>query len=61
MHTRAVARTSLGTKLIRRFATLGVSEADEDETRTQKVALTLAATLVTVLAVAWVGTYWALG
>lgn len=56
-----MARTSLGTKLIRRFATLGVSEADEDETRTQKVALTLAATLVTVLAVAWVGTYWALG
>jgi class 3 adenylate cyclase len=47
--------------LIRRLALIGVAETDADETRAQKAALTLAATLVTVLAVIWVGTYWALG
>ena len=51
----------LPTHLIHRLALLGVSDTDEDETRAQKVALTLAAVLVTMLAVVWVGTYWVLG
>jgi class 3 adenylate cyclase len=45
----------------RRFALIGVAEIDPDETRAQKVTLTLAATCVTGLAVIWVGTYLALG
>jgi len=53
-------RSSL-TRLIRRLSVLGVAEIDADETRAQKAALTLAAALVTVLAVIWVGTYWVLG
>jgi adenylate cyclase len=46
--------------IVRRLAFLGVAESDSDETRAQKAALTLAATLITVLAVIWVGTYWVL-
>ncbi|MDO8484520.1 MAG: adenylate/guanylate cyclase domain-containing protein [Candidatus Limnocylindrales bacterium] len=38
-----------------------MAETDVDATRAQKAALTLAAVLVTILAVVWVGTYWALG
>lgn len=53
-------RSSL-TRLIRRLSVLGDAEIDADETRAQKAALTLAAALVTVLAVIWVGTYWVLG
>jgi adenylate cyclase len=56
-----VAISFLITGLIRRVALLGVSDADEDETRAQKVALTLAALLITLLTPAWIGTYWALG
>ena len=48
-------------RLVRRLAFLGVAETDTDAVRAQKVALTLAAALVTVLAVIWVGTYWILG
>ena len=47
--------------LVRRLAVLGVSDTDEDDARAQKIVLTLAAVLVTVLAVVWVGTYTALG
>jgi len=46
--------------VIRWLAFLGVADSDADETRAQKVALTLAAGIVTILAVVWVGTYWAL-
>ena len=47
--------------LVRRLAFIGVDETDTDETRAQKAALTLAAAMVTVLAIIWVGTYWVLG
>jgi len=46
---------------LRALAFAGVAEGDPDSLRAQKVALTLAASLVTALAVVWVGTYWALG
>jgi adenylate cyclase len=46
---------------VRELALVGVSPADTDDTRAQKVALTLAAVTVTALAVIWVGTYWVLG
>ncbi len=48
-------------RLVRWLAFLGVSDADSDETRGQKVALTLAASTVIALAVIWVVTYAALG
>ena len=44
-----------------RVATIGVTQTDDDETRAQKATLTIAAILITVLAVIWVGTYLALG
>jgi class 3 adenylate cyclase len=47
-------------RLIRRLAFLGVAETDADETRAQKALLTLAAALITVLAIVWVVTYWLL-
>jgi class 3 adenylate cyclase len=53
-------RSSL-VQLVRRLAFLGVAESDTEETRAQKAALTLAAALITVLSIIWVGTYWALG
>src|SRR5688572_24944614 len=43
------------------LAFIGVSDADNDEIRGQKAALTLAASLITGLAVIWVGAYLALG
>ena len=43
------------------LATIGVSATDDDSTRSQKVTLTLSSMIITALAVAWVGTYWALG
>ena len=46
---------------MQRLAFIGVAAGDSDGTRAQKAALTLAAVLVTVLAVIWVATYWALG
>jgi adenylate cyclase len=51
---------SLATSLAR-FAALGVAPDDSDQLRTRKVALTTAASLITALAVVWVGTYLALG
>ena len=45
----------------RSLATIGVSAADDDSTRSQKVTLTLTSMIVTGLSVVWVGTYWALG
>jgi class 3 adenylate cyclase len=48
-------------RLVRRLASVGVSESDDEGTRAQKVTLTLAAVCITVLAVVWVGTYAALG
>jgi class 3 adenylate cyclase len=48
-------------RLVRWLALLGVSDTDSDETRGQKVALTLATSTVIGLAVIWVGTYAALG
>jgi adenylate cyclase len=46
---------------LRALAFLGIAEADPETLRAQKATLTLAAACVTVLAVIWVGTYWALG
>lgn len=48
-------------RLLERLALIGVLPGDSDEVRLQKVTLTLAAVIVTVLAVIWVGTYLALG
>ena len=48
-------------RLVRGLALVGVAASDPDETRAQKAALTLAASLITVLAIVWVGTYWFLG
>jgi adenylate cyclase len=48
-------------RFVQWLALIGVTDHDSDETRAQKVALTLAASLITALAVIWVGTYWALG
>ena len=53
--------TDRGRHLIERLAFLGVGPADSDEVRTQKVTLTLAAWVVTLLSFVWVGTYLALG
>jgi class 3 adenylate cyclase len=47
--------------LVQRLALLGVAPNDPDEIRLQKVTLTVPAITVTVLSVAWVGTYLALG
>jgi class 3 adenylate cyclase len=46
---------------LRWLAFIGVVDGDPDAIRAQKVALTLAASLVTVLSILWVGTYLALG
>jgi adenylate cyclase len=43
------------------LAFVGVSDTDDDAIRAQKAALTLAASLITALAVVWVGTYLVLG
>jgi adenylate cyclase len=48
-------------RVVRRLAFVGVATKDPDETRAQKAALTLAAALVTILAIIWVATYWVLG
>jgi class 3 adenylate cyclase len=53
--------TDRGRRPIERLAFLGVGPADSDEVRTQKVTLTLAAWVVTLLSFVWVGTYLALG
>jgi class 3 adenylate cyclase len=47
--------------LVHRFAFIGVSEQDPDETQAQKSTLTLAAGFIAVLAVIWVVTYLAMG
>lgn len=46
---------------MRRLALLGVDGRDTEETLAQKATLTLAAALIVLLAIIWVGTYWALG
>jgi adenylate cyclase len=48
-------------RALERFARIGVVATDSEEVRLQKVTLTLAAMTVTVLAVIWVVTYFALG
>jgi class 3 adenylate cyclase len=44
-----------------RLAAIGTTPEDDDATRAKKVTLTTASMVITVLAVAWVGTYWLLG
>jgi len=46
---------------VERLANIGVLPTDPDDVRDQKVTLTLAAVMVTTLAVIWVGIYLALG
>ena len=46
---------------LERLSLIGVAPDDSDEVRVQKVTLTIASEVVTVLSVAWVGTYVALG
>ena len=53
---RATARGAIG-----RLTRIGHEPSDSDELRAQKVTATLAACAVTVLSVAWVGTYLLLG
>jgi len=60
-HTRPMDRRLHPGQFVPWLAYLGVSDDDDDATRAQKVALTLAASTVTALAVIWVGTYAALG
>jgi len=60
-HTGPMDRRPPLARLVRWLAFLGVSDTDSDETRGQKVALTLAASTVIGLAVIWVATYAALG
>jgi adenylate cyclase len=48
-------------RLVERIALLGTTATDSDEVRAQKATLAIAATVVTALAVVWVGTYLALG
>jgi len=48
-------------RLMRRFSVIGVAPGDSSEVRVQKVTLTLAAVIVTLLSVVWVGSYLALG
>jgi class 3 adenylate cyclase len=56
-----MALRSLLLGLLRRLAVLGVADTDTEEIRRQKAALTLAASLITALAIIWVATYAALG
>jgi hypothetical protein len=57
--------TSSGTgrirRIVERLAFVGVAATDSDEIRVQKVTLTLAAVVVTMLSFVWVGTYLVLG
>ena len=53
--------TSAARQFVERLAFLGIQAAYDDELRVQKVTLTLAAIMVSVLAIVWVGTYLALG
>jgi adenylate cyclase len=46
---------------LERLADIGIAPGDSDEVRLRKITLTLSAVIVTVLAIAWVGTYLALG
>ena len=55
------SRTGGIRRLVERLAFIGVAPSDSEEIRVQKVTLTLAAVIVTLLAVVWVGTYVALG
>jgi class 3 adenylate cyclase len=59
--TMKVPAVPAGTRWFERLAFIGVDAADDEELRLQKVTLTLAAIVVTALAVFWVGTYLALG
>jgi adenylate cyclase len=56
-----MSAVSSARRLAASLATIGVSPSDDDSIRAQKVALTLAASLITLLSVVWVGTYWVLG
>jgi guanylate cyclase len=44
-----------------RFAMLGVAEGDAEDARLQKKTITLAAALLSTMAIVWVTTYWSLG
>jgi adenylate cyclase len=48
-------------RLFRRLALLGVAEGDTEDERLQKATLTLAAALMSTMAIVWVATYWSLG
>jgi adenylate cyclase len=62
--TMSAVQATTGSRItawLERAALLGVTDADSDEARTQKATLTIASLVITVLAVAWVGTYLLLG
>ena len=48
-------------RLVERIALIGTTSSDSDEVLVQKATLTLAVVVSAALAVAWVGTYLALG
>jgi adenylate cyclase len=54
-------RPSPSERLLGRLALVGAAPGDSEEVRVQKATLTLAAVIVTLLAVVWVATYFALG
>jgi len=56
-----MSRVSALAGVVSRLAAIGTLPTDDDATRDQKGALVLATAIVSLLAVAWVGTYWALG
>jgi len=57
----ASARTEGMWRPLERIAFAGVAPDDSDYVRVQKVTLTVAAVMVTVLSVFWVAAYWVLG
>jgi len=56
-----MARPATLGSLASRVASIGTVDSDDDTTRALKATLTIAAIVITVLSVIWVGTYWLLG
>jgi class 3 adenylate cyclase len=54
-------RAAFAAPAFRRFAMLGVADGDSEDERLQKATITLAATLMSTMAIVWVATYWSLG
>src|SRR6266498_2394964 len=55
------AQASSGLRIVRRLTSLGRMATDTPEEALRKETLVLSAVVITVLAVVWVASYWALG